>query len=186
MKIGVIAEDISDVDVLYMLTCKLIDEKSFSFKKFVGQGCGKLRRKCSVWAEILIRRGCSHLVVLHDLDNYERDALYKELNSAIPRDDYIASKVLIPVREMEAWLLTDPIALKKVFNMQKQPKLPGDPEAVLDPKRELADIAWKYGKKRYVNTIHNVKVAEAMSISKAKMCKSFRPYPAFVSKHLKK
>lgn len=185
MKIGVIAEETNDVDVLYYLTCKLIDEKSFSFKRFVGHGCGKLRRKCSAWADNLISRGCSHLVVLHDLDDYKQDALYKELSDSITHAPCSASLILIPVREMEAWLLTDPRALKKVFSLHKQPKLPGNPESILDPKKKLTEIIWKCGMKRYINTIHNKKIAKAMSISKAKTCKSFRPYPAFVSKHLK-
>ena len=44
--IGVIAEEVNDVEVLYEMTCKIVSENSFSFKLFVGHGCGKLRRKC--------------------------------------------------------------------------------------------------------------------------------------------
>ncbi len=69
MRIGIIAEEASDVEVLYELTCKLMNENMFSFKKFIGHGCGKLHRKCTAWAENLLLRGCSHLVVIHDLDN---------------------------------------------------------------------------------------------------------------------
>lgn len=44
MRIGVIAEEASDIDVLYELTCKLTKENMFSFKRFIGHGCGKLRK----------------------------------------------------------------------------------------------------------------------------------------------
>jgi len=184
MKIGVIAEETNDVDVLYQLTCKLIDESIFSFKQFVGHGCGKLRRKCSAWAANLLKRGCTFLVVIHDLDDYVLQDLHKELSDAIADTPYTASVVLIPVRAIEAWLLTDSKAIQEVFSLSKQPKLPGNPEAVLDPKKELTGIVWNRDKKRYVNTIHNKKIAQAMNITKAKRCKSFRPYPAFVSKYL--
>lgn len=186
MKIGVIAEEDNDIDVLYGFTCKLIDEKSFSIKKFVGHGGGKVRSKCTAWADDLIRRGCTYLVVLHDLDERVLSVLSKELSDSIAHASYNATIILIPVREMEAWLLTDPRALKKVFGLSKEPKLPGNPETLLDPKKRLTEIIWKGGKKRYINTIHNKKIAMAMSIAKAKTCKSFCPYPIFVSKHLKK
>ncbi len=184
MKIGVIAEAESDVDVLYKLTCKLIDVDSFSFKKFVGHGCGKLRRKCAAWADNLLRRGCSYLVVIHDLDDYDQEELQQRLASSIAHAAYSAALILIPVRELEAWLLTDSGALKKVFSLPERPELPGNPEDVLDPKKKLRDIIWKCGRKNYVNTIHNAKIADAMSIVKAQGCKSFRPYPVFVAKHL--
>jgi len=185
MKVGVIAEECNDVEVLYNLTCKLINENKFSFKKFVGHGCGKLRRKCSAWAKNLLSRGCSFLIVVHDLDNENIDSLRNELEKLISDVPFSASIVLIPVREVEAWLLTDPKALKEVFNLPKQPKLPGNPESIQDPKEKLAKIIWSCGKKQYVNTIHNKKIAELISIKKLKTCRSFRPYIGFVSRNLR-
>ena len=185
MRIGVIAEATSDVEILYQLTCKLIDENTFSFKKFVGRGCGKLRTKCTAWATNLITKGCSYLVVIHDLDDNDESDLRRELTGAVAGIPYKAHLILIPVREIEAWLLTDANALQKVFGFAKSPKLPGQPENIPDPKAKLAEVVWKSGRKHYVNTIHNKKIASAMSISKAKTCASFRPYPVFVSKHLK-
>jgi len=184
MKIGVIAENKSDVDVLYELTCKLINENTFSFKKFVGQGCGKLRRKCAKWAEHLFKQGCSYLVIVHDLDRHNESELRRKLAGAVINTNYDAHLILIPTREIEAWLLTDANALQEVFKLSKVPKLPGQPESLIDPKKELEDLIRKSEKKVYVNTAHNKKIAAAMSIEKAKMCKSFCPYPTFVSEHL--
>ncbi len=184
MKIGVIAEEKNDVEVLYELTCKLIDKNAFSFKQFIGHGCGKLRRKCTQWAKNLLQRGCSYLVVIHDLDKYGEDTLRQELTKSVKDIHYNAHLILIPVREIEAWLLTDANALRKVFGLTKAPKLPGKPESLIDPKKQLEELIWKSDKKRYINTIHNQKIAAAMSIEKAKMCKSFCPYPTFVSEHL--
>jgi len=185
MKIGVIAEEANDVEVLYELTCKLINENAFSFKKFVGHGCGKLRRKCTGWAGNLLKRGCSYLVVIHDLDKYDEGKLRQKLTESVAAIPYNAYLILIPVREIEAWLLTDADALQKVFGLTKAPKLPGQPESIVDPKAKLEDIVWKSGKKRYLNTVHNKKIATAMRITKVNACMSFRPYPIFVSKYLK-
>lgn len=184
MKIGIIAEEKNDVEVLYELTCKLIDENAFSFKQFIGHGCGKIQGKCTKWAENLLRRGCSCLVVIHDLDVNGKKKLHKKLTELVTHIPYTAHLILIPVREIEAWLLTDANALQEVFGLTKAPKLPGQPESIVDPKKELSEIVWKSGKKRYLNTIHNQKIAAAMSIEKAKMCKSFCPYPTFISEHL--
>ena len=176
MDIGVIAEETNDVDVLYHFTCKLIDESSFSFKKFVGHGCAKLRKKCSVWASNLLTRGCSHLIVIHDLDTADLNALHEELSAAIAHANFEASLILIPIREIESWLLTDPEAIATVFKLRKAPKL---------PKKKLAQIVWASGKKQYINSIHNAKIAKESRIQLVRKCKSFSPFPKFVANHLK-
>jgi len=99
MKIGVIAEDNNDVDVLYEITCKLTKENSFSFKKFVGHGSGMLRRKCTAWAKNLLLRGCTHLVVLHDLDENNENELRKKLNDCVKNIKFKGYVILIPVKE---------------------------------------------------------------------------------------
>ena len=180
MKIGVIAEEVNDVDVLYEFTCKLVEENKFSFKKFVGHGCGKLRRKCTAWAEVLLRRGCSHLVVIHDLDKFNETSLRTELTNSIDHINFDKYIILIPIKEIEAWLLTDATALKTVFNMSQLPKLPNSPEQLQDPKRSLFDIVGKNVKKIYVNTIHNRKIAAEIRLSNMKNCRSFQPYTAFM------
>ena len=181
MKIGVIAEEYNDVEVLYELTCKLIKENSFSFSKFVGHGCGKLRRKCTAWAENLLKRGCVHLVVLHDLDHNHEDNLRLELTRCVRSIGFKGCVILIPRQEIEAWLLVDAKAIQTVFNMKKIPNLPTRPEEISSPKEKLRDIVWRSAQKHYVNTIHNKKIAAASRITKVKTCKSFLPYPAFVS-----
>ena len=181
MKIGVIAEEVNDVDVLYEFTCKLVEENKFSFKKFVGRGCGKLRRKCTAWAEDLKRRGCPYLVVIHDLDKHNETSLRTELSNSVHHIDFDRYVILIPIKEIEAWLLTDASALKTVFNMSRLPKLPNSPEQLQDPKKFLSDIVYKNVKKYYVNTIHNRKIAAEIKISEMENCKSFQPYSVFMS-----
>lgn len=184
LKIGVIAEDKSDVEVLYELTCKLTSETNFSFRKFIGHGCGKLRKKCGAWSENLLKRGCSHLIVIHDLDNNDESRLRRELETIITNVGFRSHVILIPVYEIEAWLLFDPKALKKTFSMQREPKLNANPETIRDPKLYLSNIVWKSCKKRYLNTVHNQKIANAIRIDKLRNSCSFSPYPDFIANNV--
>lgn len=180
---GVIAEEKNDVEVIYQLTCKLVQKRSFKFHQFIGHGCGKVRKKCRAWAKNLIARGCTHIVVLHDLDEFNENELREELEVSIRDLRYTASIILIPVYEIEAWLLFDPDAIRKAFSMTKTPKVPRRPEIIKDPKEKLKEIVWHNSRKYYVNTIHNQRIAALMDISKLSNCNSFRLYPQFISIH---
>ncbi len=116
VKIGIIAEDDSDVAVISHLTLSLLKPNIMGFKKFVGDGCGKLRRKCGAWALNLVQQGCHWIVVLHDLDEYDEVALRKGLEDAVANSGARAFIVLVPKRELEAWLLYDATAIARVFN----------------------------------------------------------------------
>lgn len=184
MDIGVIAEDNSDVAVLYELTSKLITPNRFAFKRWVGGGCGMLRRKCAAWAKNLLQRGCTHLVVIHDLDTNLESKLREELTKYIKDIAFDRYIILIPIHEVESWLLADAAALQKVFNMNRIPQTPCNPEAIMKPKERLRDIVFKNTKKekRYLNTIHNQKIAKELRIGELKRkCASFRSYPVFIA-----
>ena len=185
MKIGIICEEDNDLDVINELTSKLIPPHRFSYKKFIGHGCGKLRRKCTAWANNLIKSGCDHLVVIHDLDTNDENDLRNKLTDSIKHIGFAGYVVLIPTREIEAWLLSDAQALQKTFKMQGLPKVPARPERERRAKEKLRDIIWKFSKKRYVNTIHNGKIASFIRINQLNTtCASFKPFPQFIKKYL--
>lgn len=187
LKMGVIAEEMNDIEVLYELTAKIIRENSFSFKHFIGHGCGTLRRKCRAWAENLTQRGCTLLVVIHDLDKRNESELRKELEAAIEGLKFRQSVVLIPIEEIEAWLLCDPNAIQSVFNMRKVPSIPARPERISDPKEFLSALVMKNSKSRYLNTIHNRKIAAQLALdSIVRRCPSFLGYPKFLTLCAKK
>src|ERR1043166_1036454 len=155
MRIGVIAEEANDIDVLYELTSKVIRSNTFSFGRFVGHGCGKLRRKGGAWAQDLVDRGCSSVVIIHDLDNREELELRCVLEEQIRDLGVRNSIVLIPIEEIEAWLLADSDALRSVFRMRRTPRVPAHPETIRGPKEYLGEIVGRNSKTRYINTIHN-------------------------------
>lgn len=181
IRIGVIAEETNDVDVMYELTCKIIRENKFSLSHFVGHGCGKLRRKCKAWSEILLAKGCDHLAVVHDLDQYEEATLRKELDEYVLSIGFGQTVILIPVEEIEAWLLSDPKAVKTVFNMRRLPKIPKAPEKIKSPKEYLGRLVRNESRSQYLNTVHNRRIARELSIGALDRCPSFSSYPAFLT-----
>jgi hypothetical protein len=182
VRIGVIAEDNSDLDVIYELTCKIVRENQFSFARFVGHGSGRVRRKCRAWARNLLDRGCAHIIVVHDLDRCVEHELRQLLEAQLTDLHFETSIVLIPVEELEAWLMSDPTALKVVFNMNKVPKVPKWPEKIQSPKEYLANLIRTDSKAQYLNTVHNRKIAKALELSSLERCPSFLAFPEFLSR----
>lgn len=185
MKIGIIAEDDSDVAVIKELTLSMLRPKQVGFRRFVGDGCGKLRRKCGAWAKILVKQGCPCIVVVHDLDINEEQQLRNDLSEQIAPAKAKLTVVLIPKREIEAWLLYDGKAIASAFRQKKSPKLPGNPENLADPKKHLRDLVWKTYRRDYLNTVHNAVIAKQVDPAKICPCASFAPHLPFV-KALKK
>jgi len=181
VKMGVIAEDDSDVAVVREVTLSLLKPHRVGFRRFVGNGCGKLRRKCGAWARTLVRQGCQWITVVHDLDVHDERQLRAQLTEAITPARAKASVVLIPKREIEAWLLYDGGAIAAAFNEIQQPRLPGNPEALLDPKKHLRNLIWKKYRKEYLNSVHNARIAERIDVSLLKRSASFAPYPVFTA-----
>jgi len=182
MRIGIIAEDDGDVAVLSILAARMVRSKAVGFDRFIGRGAGKLRRKCGAWADILVRKGCQWVVVAHDRDANNEGELRKQLECAIKGCGAKASIVLIPVRELEAWLLFDSMAIARAFRSNKRPRLPGSPESLADPKHALEQIVWKAFRQHYVSTIHNERIARQLDVKYLNGARSFRAYPPFVER----
>lgn len=182
MKIGIIAEDDSDVGVLREITLTLLRPRNVGFSRFVGDGCGKLRRKCGAWARNLVQQGCPWVVVVHDLDAWNEKQLRTHLEQAIGPAQAKASIVLIPRREIEAWLLYDCGAIAAAFHERALPKLPGNPESLTDPKKYLRDLVWKKYRREYLNTVHNPKIAKHIDPAVLRGSASFSPHIDFTAK----
>lgn len=100
--IGVIAEDISDVEVVSLLLEKYVSKNQFAIRRFVGNGCGKLRNKCKTWAETLVKSGCEHVLVFHDLDRQIEAELRATLEKKLPKEKFPTALIVISIEEMEA------------------------------------------------------------------------------------
>lgn len=180
-KISILAEDHSDVEVISMILRKIAPMKRFSVRPFVGNGCGRLRNKCAAWSLQAEIEGCKAVIIVHDQDKKCSSELRQELEAKVKQCRRISRIIVIPVEEIEAWLLADPRALRCAFSLKKEPKCPNNPESISDPKEKLEGLVWRESSKtkRYVNAIHNVRIAKHLDIACLKKCRAFQPLEAF-------
>lgn len=186
IKIGIIAEDDSDVDVIKEILGMYLPQPSFSTKKFVGKGCGKLRAKCAAWSVNLSAQGCDHILIFHDLDRYDEQVLRRELSEKLKCTGLKNTLIVIPVEELESWLLTDLNAIKEIFGIKTEVRQITDVETVKSPKEYLQKLVKKLSNKPYINTIHNKKIASKLSIKKLMNCSSFHPLDEYISNQIAK
>src|ERR1700722_9838032 len=104
--IGVIAEDDSDIAVIDALVGKLA-KAPYVIRPVSANGCGKIIGKCRGWAQNLRDRGCQCLLIVHDLDLRNITQLNEQLRASLEPSPISPHIVVIPVREIEAWLLAD-------------------------------------------------------------------------------
>jgi Domain of unknown function (DUF4276) len=186
--VGIIAEDDSDFISARVLVKRIALNNNIKFHKFFGKGCGKIKKKCHAWSNELSKRGCKTLVLIHDSDSKRSDDLREMLRKALAPCPIKNHLICIPVQEFEAWLLSDPEAIKKGLNLRKKPIVKGLPENINSPKEHLELLVDRAsnGEKIYINTKHNIKIAELLSITKAmRLCPSFAPFYKFIHEYIK-
>ncbi len=180
--IGIIAEDRCDVSSIKILIERII-KKKIGVKPYVGRGSGKLVRKCSAWAKLLYKQGCSSLIIVHDSDNNPSQFIFNKISSALGSCLFSRFLICIPVQELEAWLLSDPLGIMKAMKLKKVPKIDGEPETINSPKEYLGRVIEKASEKTriYINTQHNEVISQFVSIAAIqKKCPAFTPFIKFV------
>jgi len=182
--IGIIAEDRSDIEVIDIIISKYIKKNAYRIKKFVGCGCGKIKQKCDSWANNLFEAGCQHVFIFHDLDRNNEKQLRTKLKNKIKDCTNSNSYIIIPIEEIEAWLLADLDAVNKEFKILTQAKQIANPESITSPKEYIEAHVWKFSKKRYLNTVHNKRIAEYIDINKLHNCAAFVEFEKLIKEHI--
>jgi len=180
--IGLIVEDNTDFECIKTLIKRIRNNDGITCKKMVGNGCGNMIAKSLKWSNYLSDIGCNVLIIVHDLDNKDYVILKNKLEKCIENSKIYNRYICIPIVEIESWLISDPIAIKEVFNLQSPIKNEASPELLDDPKRKLYNAIYTFSNKRknYV-TSDNKKIAEIISIEMVKeKCTSFRDFVSFI------
>jgi hypothetical protein len=86
-----------------------------------------------------------NLIIVHadgagDPERALRESVEPGLRLARSERPDLAAAACIPVREIEAWLLADVLPFRKLLSETALWSLPGDPEAVFDPKRAFREL----------------------------------------------
>lgn len=182
--IGIIVEDNSDFLAIKELIKRISKKDNLTFKKFVGNGCGRIKSKCLAWSENLHRRGCNMLLLIHDLDRKTLNDLNSELKKELDDSPITNKLICIPVEELEAWLLSDPKTLKDIFKLKRLPKIGNKPELISSPKEKLGEFIYACSDKkvRFLHTKHNQVIASKIPIELIdKKCPSFKPFNKFIA-----
>jgi len=185
--VGIIAEDISDVNSIQIIIKRIKEKNNIGFKHFVGRGHGKIINKCNEWADQLFRRGCYTLIIIHDSDDNSPKKIFSMIKSLLNFCPFKKYLISIPIQELETWLLSDPVAIKKSVNLIKEPKIKGSLETINSPKEYLGKVILCNSNKQviYLNTKHNEKIAENVSLEMIlQKCPSFLPFYEFVQKNI--
>lgn len=155
--IGLIVEDNSDFISFKTIISRLAQKDNLTFKKAIGNGCGKMRRKATSYADLLIRKGCDLIILVHDLDRNNLKVLRNELEQLVNKSNAKNKIVCIPIEEIEGWFLSDPEGIKNIFSLDRKPKVNGKPESIKSPKEKLEDFVYSCSNKSkiYLNTKHN-------------------------------
>lgn len=85
---------------------------------------------------------CTLFVVHSDGEGAPAEARRERIEPGLARARRVrpdlAAAACVPVRETEPWMLADPDAFCRIFETDRLPTLPRDPEAEADPKAVLA------------------------------------------------
>lgn len=180
-KIGIIAEDLSDIEVLKKLARKLTG-KTLPYAHFVGKGCGSIKRKTPGWCKVFSIKGCTDVLLVHDLDRNSAKELRTSLQTILRNSTTLTHAVVIPEEELEAWLLSDEQAIKEALNLPKPINPVHHPETVKSPKEALVKSVWSVSQRRirYINSVHNTLIADKINVEKIKnKCPSFNDFAKF-------
>ena len=182
-RIGLVGEAKSDTDSFQIIINKIAGRNNLSFIKKSSNGGGILMRKLAGYANQLHDRGCDLLIVTHDLDEENYKDLNIKLESRVKGSNFKNFYICIPIRELEAWFLSDPKAIAAEFGLKRIPNIGNFPENIMNPKEKLADVVHRFSDRRrtYINSVHNVKLAKRLSIKEvAAKCVAFRNFNKFI------
>ena len=181
--IGLIVEDNSDYNSFKIIISRVVKKNNLTFKKAIGNGCGKMKRKAVSYANTLSKKGCDLIILVHDLDRNNLAELRKELNLLISSSQAKYKFVCIPIEEIEGWFLGDPEGIKDVFKLDRVPKVSGKPELVPSPKEQIEDFVYMCSNKSkiYLNTKHNDLLSANLDLEKiSNKCSSFKEFEDFI------
>lgn len=174
----ILAEDDSDADTIACIVRRRVHAGA-SIKKKGYDGCGALCRKGARDIIQFATKGANRIIVCHDADSNPPSAIReKVLNKIIRPSGYSGiACVVVPVEEIEAWIIADEQAVNAViptFTFKAQP----NPENIPRPKEWLCKQSRAAnGSPLYSSTTFNPSVAMHLRFDVvAKKAPSFRAF----------
>ncbi len=182
---GILGEEDSDAQSLKVLVRGLANQANMSILARGFSGCGDLLNKGSRQLRAFADQGCDRFVVCHDADGADPSEKHNEIMQRVIAPSRIATSycVVIPVQELEAWILADIEAVSNVFPSWRPAPIRENPEAIRNPKERLQRASQRHNKKPiYDPTTHNQRVAKYLRLDHVRRrCPSFERLSYFVT-----
>ncbi|GAC1470699.1 MAG: hypothetical protein NVSMB9_16060 [Isosphaeraceae bacterium] len=182
--LGIFAEDPSDFETLRTIVRKLKKEPGLKVGGKGFRGCGNLLNSCAREIRALYSQGFRKFIICHDADGRNPEEIRQVVQKRVikPSELGFDSCILIPVQEIEAWILADLSAARNLFKGWNPREL-SNPEAIPKPKEKLETLSREgLSRPRYIHGIHNPRIAEHLDYERVKArCPSFRPLVEFLN-----
>ncbi|WP_233862855.1 DUF4276 family protein [Paraburkholderia adhaesiva] len=173
---GVIGEDRSDVDAIKNIIVRLAgDGVAVRGKGY--SGCGELLKKGAAQLQVYERLKCSRFIVCYDSDGKD-PAERKRALKQIFKDAGLKGVccALVPVHEIEAWILADLPAVQNVIKGWAVAEGHKNPENQPHPKEYLEKLSEKNHRPRYAHATMNPQIAKHLNLEIVyQRCPSYRP-----------
>lgn len=179
---AVLGEHDSDARTVKVLIKRIAANSALSVRTKGYSGAGELLRKGARQLRLFRKLGCTKLVICMDADGPDPTPIFQKVRRQIVQDEDIADCcIVIPVQELEAWLLADVEAAKSIFSSWSPAPVP-NPESIPAPKEYLARVSRDSRQRpRYSSATHNERLAAHVDIDRLEQkCPSFRPLRDFV------
>ena len=178
-QIAILAEDRSDAETLAQLVKRHLNDDRLSIAKKGYGGCSAMvskgARDIKAWSEL----GVSRFIICHDSDDISpADVREKVMDKIVrPSGAKAGCCVVVPVQEIEAWIIADNDAVTKViptFSFKSE----SSPEKISSPKEWLVKKSKaSNGKPLYSPVTFNESVAKYLRLDVvAKKCPSFKNF----------
>jgi len=176
MKVGMIFEcgpDGPDKKVCECLAKKIIPDLEVSSKTLDVKP--NLLAECGPAAAILLNQGCDLVFIVWDLypawrqggekpcRHEDKEKIHQSLADA--GVDVANVRTICVEEELESWLLADGRALSNFLSTDTRPVSIKDekkPDRISNPKKQMIRVFDQNGGRVYTDTIHAIKIAEAM------------------------
>jgi hypothetical protein len=181
---GILGDDKSDVETLKVLVKRLADNQALPVKTKGYGGCANMLRKGAKQLVLFRDLACTRFIVCYDADGPDPKPKHELVRTRIVEPSGIDKGVciVIPVQEIEAWILADIECATEIFTSWN-PKPINNPEQISSPKEYLEKLSRDSRQKpRYSHATHNERMAKYIDLRKVcDKCSAFRVLAKFVT-----
>lgn len=175
---AVLGEDRSDVETLQELIFRIADNRRISIKKKGYSSCGEMLRKGARQLKAFHAIGCAKFIICYDSDRDCPEKRKKEIVDKVIKPSGVAGIfcALVPIQELEAWVLADILAVSNIITGWAPAKEITNPESIQDPKEYLEKLSRANQRPRYSHATHNPRIAKYLDLEKLRArCPSSEP-----------